>query len=81
MMRLGSERIRYLIGNIHAIAPLVVKDYTIATCGHTTVNTKRCSFVAYASVVSIKAEAWRSNAVFSTVGSSLPRAEALRRIP
>ena len=53
----STKRTRYLFGHVHTVATLVIENHTVATGGHTTVHTKRGGFVAYASVVSVKAVA------------------------
>ena len=77
-----TERTRYLFGNVHTISALVVQNHSVATCGHTAVDPKGGGFISrQPCVVAVKTDACRSRATFSIVGSSLPRTEALRRIP
>ena len=79
-MRLGSERSGDLIGDIHAVASLVVENDSIPARTHSAVHTQgRRNIPGQISVVAVKACC--SSAIRSTSGSSLPRAEALRRIP
>ena len=81
MVSFGSEGASDIVGHVHTASTLVVQNNTVSTRGHSAVDTERGSFIAYASVVAVETDACRSRAIFSTVGSSLPRTEALRRIP
>ena len=77
----GTKGTCDLFGDVHTASTLVIQNDAVSTGGHSAVDTKGRSLIAYASVVAVETDACRSNAVFSTVGSSLPRTEALRRIP
>ena len=80
MMSFCSECGGNLLGDIHSVAALVIQNNTIPTGTHSAVHAEGGgSVVRQTAVVSI--EACRSNARRKTSGSSLPRAEALRRIP
>ena len=80
MMRFCSECGGNLLGDIHSVAALVIQNNTIPTGTHSAVHAEGGgSVVRQTAVVSI--EACRSSARRKTSGSSLPRAEALRRIP
>ena len=73
-------------GLCHGDASLVIEDDTVSPGTHSTVDTQSGTYTpGQFPVVSIEGRgclpACRSNASLSNSGSSLPRAEALRRIP
>jgi len=80
MMGFGTECSGDLIGDIHTIATLVIEYDAVSAGTHAAVYTEgRRNIARQFSVVSVKACC--SRAILNTAGSSLPRAEALRRIP
>ena len=80
MVCFRSERRGNLLCDVHAVAALVVQHDAVTTGTHSAVHAEGGgSVVRQTAVVSI--EACRSSARRKTSGSSLPRAEALRRIP
>ena len=77
---LCTKRCRHILRHFHTVAALVIQHHTVATGGHSAIHAESSrGFVRQTAVVPI--EACRSNASLKTSGSSLPRAEALRRIP
>lgn len=75
-----SERCRNIPGYFDAVPALVIQYDTVASCTHTAIDAERGSGIFCQSAV-VPVKACRSNARRRTSGSSLPRAEALRRIP
>ena len=80
MMRFCSERGGDFLCDVHAVTALVVQHDAIAACTHSTVHAEGGGGVVRQTAV-VPVEACRSSARRKTSGSSLPRAEALRRIP
>ena len=70
-----------IMSHIHAIAALVIQNDAISPGRHTTVHSKGRCDRRNCAVVPVYTDACRSRATRSTSGSSLPRSEALRRIP
>ena len=75
-----SERCRNILGNFHAVTALVVQHDAVAAGRHSAVHAEGSGGVLRQTAV-VPVEACRSSARRKTSGSSLPRAEALRRIP
>ena len=79
-MCFGTECGRNTVRHFDAVSTLVVQYDTVATRTHTAIDAERGSGIFRQSAV-VPVKACRSNARRRTSGSSLPRAEALRRIP
>ena len=75
-----SERCSNILGHLQAAAALVVQHDAVAASAHSAVHAEGGGSVVCQSAV-VPVEACRSSARRKTSGSSLPRAEALRRIP
>ena len=80
MMRFCSECGGDFLCDVHAVAALVIQNNTIPTGTHSAVHAEGGGSVVRQTAV-VPVEACRSSARRKTSGSSLPRAEALRRIP